>query len=575
MKPISRSSPMKTPMKPLPRTLTALLLVSLGCVVSLPAQSVKDAKQMPVESTAGIAILSGGRVKPLETYADESLRFVSGKSSIGGNSPLQVLWGFHFDPESYRGKAWIRMDSQELKELCGFSPALRRFSFDSLMSNEGFKKVVERANSLRKEEKPLSATQKDALAVYAKMERIAGFIEGNGLTILPRPKEDGSWSSPADLKTMVDPESQAVQQSLARLADAWKRGDATQFSAGASSLATSLQTMGGDLYPARSELDREILYNRLHAYGWAWKAYLLGFLMLLLFGFGDKVWARRAGLVLVLIGFLFHSGGLGLRWAIAGRAPVSDMYESLVFMSWGVMAIGIVLEFVYKTRFFVFGASLMGFLALMFSEHLPLDSSINPLVPVLAHTSWLSIHVMTIMLSYSAFALAMGLAHIVLGIQIFRPGKTLVLRELSSLLYKTLQVGILFLAAGIAFGAIWANESWGRYWGWDPKETWSLITFFVYMIIIHARFAAWIGNFGLAILSITGFLSVVMTYYGVNYILASGLHSYGFSSGGMLYAVLYGVVELAIILGAWLRFRTAVQNKGLAREAAVPTPPKA
>jgi len=115
------------------------------------------------------------------------------------------------------------------------------------------------------------------------------------------------------------------------------------------------------------------------------------------------------------------------------------------------------------------------------------------------------------------------------------------------LLYKTVQVGLLFLGAGIICGAVWANESWGRYWGWDPKETWSLITFFVYLALIHARHAGWLHYFGLAVSSILGFLSVLMTYYGVNYILAAGMHSYGFSEGGQFYMLAFTIFELVVV----------------------------
>jgi len=235
------------------------------------------------------------------------------------------------------------------------------------------------------------------------------------------------------------------------------------------------------------------------------------------------------------------------------------MYESLVFMGWGAIALGLVPEMHYRKRFIGIAAALTGFLCLVFAENLPIDSAINPLVPVLAHTFWLSVHVMTIMLAYSALALTMVLGHVVLYFELFRPGRSDLLRTLSKLLYRTLQVGLLFLAAGIIFGAVWANESWGRYWGWDPKETWSLITFFVYLAIVHARFAGWIRDFGLAASAILGFLSVVMTYYGVNFILASGLHSYGFSEGGQLWVLIYVLVEIAVISAAFLRRRLAIQ----------------
>ena len=262
-------------------------------------------------------------------------------------------------------------------------------------------------------------------------------------------------------------------------------------------------------------------------------------------------------MALVGAGFVCQTVGLGTRWAIADRAPVSDMYESLVFMGWGAIALGLIAEAVNRKRFLALSAGLMGFVCLAFAENLPIDSAINPLVPVLAHTFWLSVHVMTVMLSYSAFALAMVLGHVMIFFEVFRREKIALMKPLSMLLYKTLQVGVLFLAAGIIFGAVWANESWGRYWGWDPKETWSLITFFVYLAIIHARFAGWLRHFGLAVTAILGFLAVVMTYYGVNFILAAGMHAYGFSEGGQFYVALYAVLEIAIVAGAYLRCSTA------------------
>ena len=185
------------------------------------------------------------------------------------------------------------------------------------------------------------------------------------------------------------------------------------------------------------------------------------FLAVLLFGFTLRPRGYLLGLGLLVAGFVWHTVGVGTRWAIAGRAPVSDMYESLVFTGWGAIAVAMVPEALYRRRFFALVAGLLGFLILAFAENLPIDSAINPLVPVLAHTSWLSIHVMTIMLSYSALALTMALGHVALFLQLFRPGRTEQLQLLLKPLYKTLQVGLLFLAAGIICGAVWANESWG------------------------------------------------------------------------------------------------------------------
>ncbi|MBW2402108.1 MAG: cytochrome c biogenesis protein CcsA, partial [Deltaproteobacteria bacterium] len=226
------------------------------------------------------------------------------------------------------------------------------------------------------------------------------------------------------------------------------------------------------------------------------------------------------------------------------------MYESLVFMGWGALALGLALEIWQRRRIVAASAALLGFLCLAFAENLPIDSNINPLMPVLAHTSWLAVHAMTIMLAYSAFGLAMLVGHALLFVEVFRKDRTPLLGWLSKVLYKTIQIGVLFLAAGIVFGAIWANEGWGRYWAWDPKETWSLVTFFVYLAIIHARFAGWLRNFGLAASAVLGFLAVIMTYYGVNFILASGMHAYGFAEGGQFSVAAYALAECAIVVAA-------------------------
>ena len=370
-----------------------------------------------------------------------------------------------------------------------------------------------------------------------------------------------------------DPAHLAIRQGVDRLAAAYAAGDTEGFGREARTLGIALRNANPAVYPSEAELARELFYEDFNAFGKAWKLYLIGSLAILLLGFSERPWGYAAGLALIVGGFACHSIGLGTRWVIADRAPVSDMYESLVFMGWGAIALGLATEALNRKRFLALSAGLMGFVCLVFAENLPIDSAINPLVPVLAHTYWLAVHVMTVMLSYSAFALAMVLGHVILFVAVFQREKTALMSSLSRLLYRTLQVGVLFLASGVVFGAIWANESWGRYWGWDPKETWSLITFFVYLAIIHARFAGWLGPFGLGASAILGFLAVVMTYYGVNFILAAGMHSYGFSEGGQLFAGLYAVLEIAIVVGARLRYTAS--SRSAPAPVAAPDPTKA
>jgi len=525
------------------------LLAGLSPTADAATRSIDAAARLPVEETRGWAILADGRAKPLLTYANEYALAITGREALDGLSSLELLWGYVLSPDEFATRPYIRIDSPELKAKFGLDPSEKRFAFSALIDQPAVREAVGLALQRKNADQPLSRLDRDALEVYTKLERIEGLTSGAALTIVPSVDEHDHWLAPSQLGRDGHPSHPEISQAFARLATAHATGDAPLFSEAARSLSVMLRSIDPQVYPSESQLRLELFYDDFNAFGKAWKLYLTGFLVILLLGFSERPWGYALGLTLIAGGFAAHSMGLGTRWAIADRAPVSDMYESLVFMGWGVIAIGLAAEAVNRKRFLALAAGLMGFVCLAFAENLPIDSAINPLVPVLAHTYWLSVHVMTVMLSYSAFALAMVLGHVMIVVQVFRRQRLQLLGTLSQLLYKTMQIGVLFLAAGIAFGAIWANESWGRYWGWDPKETWSLITFFVYLAIIHARFAGWLRYFGLAASAILGFLAVVMTYYGVNFILAAGMHSYGFSEGGQFYAVLYGVIEIAFVAG--------------------------
>lgn len=236
---------------------------------------------------------------------------------------------------------------------------------------------------------------------------------------------------------------------------------------------------------------------------------------------------------------LLHMAAILLRWAESydmgmGHAPLSNMYESLVFFSWCIAALYVLLEWKLKSK--VIGAFAMpfAFLFIAYASLAPgVSDRIDPLIPAL-QSNWLHAHVITCFLSYAAFALSCGMSAMYLikrrkkekgqaeagWIALFPP-----LDSLDELIYKTIAFGFPLLTLGIVTGAAWANYAWGSYWSWDPKETWSLITWFIYAIFLHARFArGWRGK-GTAALSIIGFGAVVFTYFGVNYVL-SGLHSY-------------------------------------------------
>ena len=258
--------------------------------------------------------------------------------------------------------------------------------------------------------------------------------------------------------------------------------------------------------------------------------------------------AYGVGLVAMLIGF-------GMRVTISGRAPVTDMYESVVYVGFGIAIIGLILELVYRKRFILVAAAAVSTVALVVADNCPalLDPSLRPLQPVLRSNYWLVIHVMTITMSYAAFALALGISDITLGYYLFGSTHRAVIAALSKFTYKVLQVGVLLLAAGTILGGVWAAYSWGRFWGWDPKEVWALITLLGYLAVLHSRFIGWVGDLGLAALSVICFSLVVMAWYGVNFVLGAGLHSYGFGGGGQTFVYSVLGVQFLYMLAAIAR----------------------
>ena len=239
---------------------------------------------------------------------------------------------------------------------------------------------------------------------------------------------------------------------------------------------------------------------------------------------------------LLLLGLLVHSGGLVFRWVEThrtgyGYVPLSNMYESLIFFSWTIILIYLILEFKYRQKIIGVFVTPFAFLAIALTSIIPgIDAKITPLVPAL-QSNWLAIHVITCFLGYASFAVSFGISILYLiqykkGTGKDEGSKWLpspsVLDEIN---YKSIVIGFPMLTLGIVTGAAWANYAWGSYWSWDPKETWSLITWFVYAAFLHARLTRdWRGRKA-AILSIVGFSAVLFTYFGVNYLI-SGLHSY-------------------------------------------------
>jgi cytochrome c-type biogenesis protein CcsB len=252
----------------------------------------------------------------------------------------------------------------------------------------------------------------------------------------------------------------------------------------------------------------------------------------------------------VLVAFLFHTAGMGMRWYIAGYAPWSNSYETMVYVSWATVLAGLL--FIRRSLITFALAVLFGGVILFVSGLNWMDPQINPLVPVLK-SPWLMFHVAVIVAAYGFFGISclIGLTNLI--VLSFGRAKEYIhtaIKELTIINEMSLLIGLALMTIGTFLGAVWANESWGRYWGWDPKETWALITMVVYAVVLHLRLVKkwdhlWLFNMA----SVVAFSSVLMTYFGVNYFL-SGMHSYGQNdSVGSIFIYVYIAITIVILAG--------------------------
>lgn len=546
----------------LAESLSPLGILLLGFVL-LSGFSLK--KEEPAEAVlAKILVQSGGRVKPFESFAGEALLSVAGKSSLEGKGATWTVWQWMARPENWYTKSFLAVRFAPLREELSLMVIGGKISPELVLTHSGFQAKLEEA--LQKEEKkePLSALEKKRLELYGEARLFQAIAQGSLPGIFPSPRNPREgWIPPAGL---ADPAQRAlleseyspsgiagVQAALARLMQEVREGKgpalleaARQFS---SSLEELLESRGVVL--DQNKIKAELLYNASHPFQWAWILYLGS--ALLWFFLRNRF--SSIPLALFIGGFAGHTLGFILRSKIAGRPPVTNMYESVIWVAWAAVFFSVVLGIRYRKSVLAWASAGVASLILFIGESFPavLDPSLSPLVPVLRNNYWLTIHVLTITLSYGAFALAWGLGHANLFSFAFQPKKMNGQKESAEFLYRSLQIGVVLLASGTILGGVWANASWGRFWGWDPKETWALIALFGYLALLHARSARWIGPWGMALGSVIAFLGILMAWYGVNFVLAAGFHSYGFGGGGVPY-VLAGVL-LDLLFVSFLAFR--------------------
>jgi ABC-type transport system involved in cytochrome c biogenesis permease subunit len=538
------------------RTLLTLSLLALA----LPSPLLAGPELEPLRR---LAIQDGGRSKPLDSFARDLAKRVQGARAfgfdrIGGLEPTEWLLAMLCAPERWRSEPMVKVTHAGLRQAAGLPADRDRFSLAELVAHPGFNAAMDKVRAKSQADEELDPVDRELADLYDTLSTVNGVMSGEALRIIPHPDDPkAAWYSLADIGLAPVPQVQRVRALAQALVVAYQQGDRSGIATAGAALGRRLAELAPAVYPREKDLALEVHYNSLKPYRGAWVLYLGGFLLLLS---SFPLASRRltiGGFAFVVSGFLLTAYGMLLRILISGRPPVTNMYETIVFVSFGGMLFALVFELVYQVRYFAATAAALATIALLIADNVPIfDSAISPLVPVLRDNMWLTIHVLTIMLGYAAFTLAMGLGHLNLGLYFFAPQRAALQKSLSLFLYRALQVGTLFLAVGTMLGGVWASYSWGRFWGWDPKETWALIATLGYLAILHARFTGWIKDFGMAIGSLLGYLLVLMAWYGVNFVLGTGLHSYGFGSGGYWYVGGFVAFEVTVIVAAVLRRRS-------------------
>ncbi|MEL6603692.1 MAG: cytochrome c biogenesis protein CcsA [Cyanobacteria bacterium J06614_10] len=538
----------------------------------------------PLDSIETLVVQQGGRKKPLDTVAKETVAKIHGRTTYKHDGVVEdsmtTFMSLWLNNRNWNEEPFVLFSYRPLKEKVGLDPDQKYFTFQTLMTNQALGEVVRTAHQKELESVDLSRDEREALTLEDRLSLMLGSVDDDTISIVPHPTDPkGKWLGITEGKTLYS--ETAIAPQLATFA-AMKQ----LFLAGpnhlemleplAADLRAGLSSLSPDVYPAVGAVDQEVFFNHFHPFAKAWMLYGLAFVVML-----ATLWIRPVELYWSAIG-LFVGGvavqsyGFWLRMQIAGRPPVTNMYESVIWVGFGIAAIALTFELIYKAKYYLLAAAPLAVMCLILADSLPavLDPSISPLVPVLRDNFWLSIHVPTIALSYASFALALGIGHVALGSYLFTPQASARIQLLSQLNYRVLQVGVLLLTAGIILGGIWAHFSWGRFWGWDPKETWALIALLCYLVPLHGRLVGWIGNFGISVASVAAFNAVLMAWYGVNFVLGTGLHSYGFGTGGSEWMIASVVgADMLFVLAATARHKGWLT--GLSTTSATPTAPAA
>lgn len=514
----------------------------------------------------------GGRMKPVHTFSSELLRKLSFKDKYENMNANQVFLSMMLNPAAWYNTEFIALDKKggndSLRSVIGVSKDKEYVKAIDYFDEKGRNKLepfLEDAFSALAPNK----FQRDFKDSYFRLSLLDRALSGEIVKIFPLLNdENNKWISAVEYRggqyqvadsLYANFVKNAIPYYLMTLNKANATGDYTEADKLLAAFKQNQKNHGSEVLPTDSKIKTEVVYNKLKIFKWLYQLYaisglLLFFILIFQILKNRKIWQIATyffkGTIVVF--FLWHTAGLILRWYISGHAPWSDAYESILFVSWAAMGVGML--FIRKSAMTLASAAFVTSMFLFFAHQNWVDPAIANLVPVL-DSYWLMVHTSVIVGSYGPLTIGMilGMVSLLLIIMTTKKNKKRVeinLKELTIINELSLTVGLIMLTIGNFLGGQWANESWGRYWGWDPKETWALISIMVYAFVLHARLvpglrSRWTFNF----LSMIAYFSIMMTYFGVNYYLV-GLHSYGQSGAAAITPDYVWYIALgALVLG--------------------------
>ena len=475
-----------------------------------------------------------GRMKPLDTQNREILNKLTGKNTWNGMTANQVVLGMVSRPELWKKVNIIRVKTPKLRKLLDVAPNQKLVSFSVFFDENNIFKLTKQTSEANKLPPSRRGTFERDIIQVDELLNIA-FMSQRGmlLKVFPIPKDSANtW---ADMPTMfLEMNDSNLKRNTATLLDVIYSRDYSKAQIYIDSIQNYQNTQGKNVMPSLNKIETELWYNKSALFFKLSIGYILLGLFLLVYSISSmfynkmihkKVKTFFTSIVLVL--FITHTIGIALRWYIGGYAPISNTYETMIYIAYSSIFAGLVF---FRRSFIALGSSLIMAGIFIFAAYLgEINPQITSLVPVLK-SYWLSIHVSVITASYGFFGMSATLGIVTLFIFIIKnEQRTHLDKQIKNLTFlneAVLILAIVLLTIGNFLGGIWANESWGRYWGWDPKETWTYISILIYTIVLHLRLIKKIySHYLFNVSAVLAFYTILMTYYGVNFYL-SGMHSY-------------------------------------------------